>query len=103
MNTEKVSKTPVTTAGEKQPLKIEFLDEIMALGTPVGTWGGSKDILLRIRELKPVAANKDEAVEEVTGRAALLGPFGASTNILLTMRNAKPVAANVGGQGGGQN
>lgn len=97
MNTEKVSKAPVTTAGENQPLKIEFVEEIMALGTPVGTWGGSKDILLRIRELKPVAANK----EEIT--ATLLGPFGASTDVLLRMRNAKLVAANAGSQGGGQN
>jgi len=57
MNTEKVSKAPITAAGEDHPLKIEFVEEIMALGTPVGTWGGSRDILLRIRELKPVAAN----------------------------------------------
>jgi hypothetical protein len=101
MNTEKVSKAPVTAAGEDQPLKMEFIEEIMALGTPVGTWGGSKDILLRIRELKPVAANKIGAAEEIT--ATLLGPFGASTDVLLRMRNAKPVAANVGSQGGGQN
>ena len=33
------------------------VEEIMALGIPVGTWGGSKDILLRIRNWKPVAAN----------------------------------------------
>jgi hypothetical protein len=96
MNTEKVSKAPVTIAGEDQPLKIEFVDEIMALGTPVGTWGGSKDILLRIRELKPGAS-----VEEIT--ASLLGPFGASIDVLLRRRNAKRVAANVGSQGGGQN
>jgi hypothetical protein len=103
MNTEKVSKARVTMAGEDQPLKIEFVDEIMALGTPIGTWGGSKDILLRIRDLKPTQTNESEAVNEVTGSATLLGPFGASTDILLTMRNARPVAANVGGQGGGQN
>ena len=101
MNTEKVSKAPVTPGGEDQPLKIDFVEEIMALGTPVGTWGGSKDIFLRIRELKPVAANKIESVEEIT--ATLLGPFGASTDVLLRIRNAKPVTANVGSQGGGQN
>jgi hypothetical protein len=101
MNTEKVSKAPVTTAGKDQPLKIEFVEEIMALGTPVGTWGGSKDILLRIRELKPVTANKIGSAEEIT--ATLLGPFGASTEVLLRKRNAKLVAANVGSQGGGQN
>jgi hypothetical protein len=101
MNTEKVSQAPVTAAGKDQPLKMEFVEEIMALGTPVGTWGGSKDILLRIRELKPVAANKIGSVEEIS--ATLLGPFGASTDVLLRMRNAKPVPANVGSQGGGQN
>jgi len=103
MNTEKVSKAPVTAAGEDQPLKIEFVEEIMALGTPVGTWGGSKDIVLRIRELKPAAANKIGSVEEITAVATLLGPFGASKDVLLRMRNAKPVPANFGGQGGGQN
>jgi hypothetical protein len=96
MNTEKVSKAPVTAAGEDQPLKMEFIEEIMALGTPVGTWGGSKDILLRIRELKPGAASADEIT------ASLLGPFGSSIDVLLRRRNAKRVAANVGSQGGGQ-
>src|SRR5215469_10734382 len=103
MNSEKVSKAPITTAGEDQPLKIEFVEEIMALGTPVGTWDGSKDILLRIRELKPVAANKTGSTDEIMAEATLLGPFGASTDVLLRMHHAKPVAANVGGQGGGQN
>jgi hypothetical protein len=101
MNTEKVSKAPITAAGEDQPLKMEFIQEIMALGTPVGTWGGSKDILLRIRELKPVSANKIGSEEEIM--ATLLGPFGASTEVLLRMRHVKPVPANVGSQGGGQN
>jgi|HubBroStandDraft_4_1064222.scaffolds.fasta_scaffold193875_2 hypothetical protein len=57
MNSEKISKAPVTAGGEDQPLKIGSVDEITALGTPVGTWGGSKDILLRIRNGKAVAAN----------------------------------------------
>jgi hypothetical protein len=57
MNIEKNSKAPVTTSGEDQPLKIGSVEEIMALGTPVGTWGGSKDILVRIRDGKAVAAN----------------------------------------------
>jgi hypothetical protein len=57
MKSEKISKAPVTTAGEDQPVKIGSVEEIVALGTPVGTWGGSKDILLRIRNGKPVAAN----------------------------------------------
>jgi len=97
MNTEKVSKAPVTAAREDQLQKLEFVDEIMALGTPVGTWGGSKDIVLRIRELKPGAPSG----EEIT--ATLLGPFGSSTDVLLRKRNAKRVVANVGSQGGGQN
>jgi len=97
MNTEKVSKAPATAAGKDQPLKLEFVDEIMSLGTPVGTWGGSKDILLRIRELKPGAPG----VEEIT--ATLLGPFGSSTDVLLRRRNLKRVTANVGSQGEGQN
>jgi hypothetical protein len=101
MNTEKVSKAPITAAREDRPLKMEFIEEIMALGTPVGTWGGSKDILLRIRELEPVSANQIGSEEEIT--ATLLGPFGASTDVLLRKRNAKRVAANVGSQGGGQN
>ena len=57
MNIEKTSKTPMTTAGEDQPVKIGSVEKIMALGTPVGTWGGSKDILLRIRNGDRVAAN----------------------------------------------
>ena len=57
MNIEKTSKTPMTTAGEDRPVKIGSVEEIMALGTPVGTWGGSKDILLRIRNGDRVAAN----------------------------------------------
>jgi hypothetical protein len=57
MNIEKNSKALVTTSGEDQPLKIGSVEEIMALGTPVGTWGGSKDILVRIRDGKAVAAN----------------------------------------------
>jgi hypothetical protein len=52
MNSEKISKAPATSAGEDQPLKIGSVEEMVALGTPVGTWGGSKDILLRIRTRK---------------------------------------------------
>ena len=133
MNSEKFSKSPVTTAGEKQPVKVGSLEEMMALGTPVGTWGGSKDILLRVRNWKPVAADKTESVKETMARGTVLGIFGGSTDILLRSRNAKPVveemmalgtpvgawggskdillrirnwkpvAGNVGGQGGGQN
>jgi hypothetical protein len=57
MNNEKISKAPVTAGGVDQPLKIGSVEEIVSLGTPIGTWGGSKDVLLRIRNGKAVAAN----------------------------------------------
>lgn len=57
MNIDKTSKTPVTNAEEDQARKIGSVEEIMALGTPVGTWGGSEDILLRIRHGERIAAN----------------------------------------------
>jgi hypothetical protein len=57
MNSEKTSRAPITNAGEDQPQKIGSVEEIMALGTPVGTWAGSNDILLRIRNREPVTAN----------------------------------------------
>jgi hypothetical protein len=57
MNIEKTTKAPITTAGEHQPQKIGSVEEIMALGTPVGTWGGSEDILLRVRNGERIAAN----------------------------------------------
>ena len=57
MNIEKTSKAPIPTAGEHQPQKIGSVEEIMALGTPVGTWGGSEDVLLRIRNGERIAAN----------------------------------------------
>ena len=103
MKSEKVSKAPVTTAGEDKAVKIGSLQEIMALGTPVGTWGGSTDILLRIRNLKPVAADKIGSTEEPMARGTVLGIFGGSTEIAFRSGNWKPVAANAGTQGGGQN
>jgi hypothetical protein len=57
MNNEKISRAPITNAEEDQPQKIGSVDEIMALGIPVGAWGGSEDILLRIRNREPVTAN----------------------------------------------
>jgi hypothetical protein len=103
MKSEKISKAPVTTAGEDKPVIIGSLEEIMALGTPVGTWGGSTDILLRVRNLKPVAADKIGSTEETMARGTVLGIFGGSTEIVFRSGNWKPVAANVGDQGGGQN
>jgi hypothetical protein len=57
MNSEKISKAPITNAGKDQPQKIGSVAEIVTLGTAVGTWGGSEDILLRIRNREPVTAN----------------------------------------------
>jgi len=56
MNSEKISEPTVDT-GDDQLRKTISLDELMALGTPIGTFGGSPDILLRIRNGKPIAAN----------------------------------------------
>jgi hypothetical protein len=57
MSGEMRDKTAVSTSDNDRPAKTVTLDEILALGTPVGTFGGSTDILLRIRNGKPVAAN----------------------------------------------
>jgi hypothetical protein len=56
MNSEKISK-PTVNPGDDQVRKTIALDELMALGTPIGTFGGSTDILLRIRNGKPITAN----------------------------------------------
>jgi hypothetical protein len=56
MNNEKISE-PTINSGDEQRLKTISLDELMALGTPIGTFGGSTDILLRIRNGKPITAN----------------------------------------------
>ena len=56
MNSEKISEPTVNT-GDDQLRKAISLDELMTLGTPIGTFGGSKDILLRIRNGKPIVAN----------------------------------------------
>jgi len=56
MNSEKISEPTVNT-DDDQRRKTISLDELMALGTPIGTFGGSTDILLRIRNGKPTTAN----------------------------------------------
>ena len=56
MNSEKISEPTVNTSDD-QLWKTISLDELMALGTPMGTFGGSTDILLRIRNGRPIAAN----------------------------------------------
>jgi hypothetical protein len=56
MNSEKISEPTVNT-GDDHLQKTISLDELMALATPIGTFGGSTDILLRIRNGKPITAN----------------------------------------------
>jgi hypothetical protein len=91
MNSEKISRAPITNAGEDQPQKIGSVEEIMALGIPVGAWGGSEDTLLRIRNCRPIAANKTGCLEENMARGTVLGIFGGSTDIVFGIRNGKPV------------
>jgi hypothetical protein len=57
MNGEMNNKAPVSTSNNDRLVTTMTLDELLALSTPVGTFGGSRDILLRIRNGKPVAAN----------------------------------------------
>jgi hypothetical protein len=57
MNGEMNNKAPVSTSNNDRLVTTMTLDELLALSTPVGTFGGSRDILLRIRNGKPVASN----------------------------------------------
>jgi hypothetical protein len=57
MSGEMRDKIAVSSSGDDRSVKTMTLDEVLALGTAVGTFGGSTDILLRIRNGKPVAAN----------------------------------------------
>ena len=52
MNTEQMSKPSATT--EVSKLSIE---ELAAVGTPSGTFADTTDIVIRIRNGKPIAAN----------------------------------------------
>jgi hypothetical protein len=56
MNIEKSSKPPVSNSGD-QISKTVSIEEVTALGTPMGTFGGSADFVVRIRNGKPVASN----------------------------------------------
>jgi hypothetical protein len=51
------NKAPVPSGSDDRSVKTITPDELLAQGTPVGTFGGSTDILVRIRNGKPVAAN----------------------------------------------
>jgi hypothetical protein len=52
MNTEQMSKPSATT--EVSKLSVE---ELAAIGTPSGTFADTTDIVIRIRNGKPIAAN----------------------------------------------
>jgi hypothetical protein len=52
MNTEQMSKPSATT--EVSKLSVE---ELAAIGTPSGTFADTTDIVIRIRDGKPIAAN----------------------------------------------
>jgi hypothetical protein len=56
MNTEQISKPSPTTGGSKFSKTIS-LEELTALGTPIGTFAGTTDFVVRIRNGKPIAAN----------------------------------------------
>jgi hypothetical protein len=56
MNTEQISKPSATTDGTKLS-KMISLEELMAIGTPSGTFAGTTDIVIRLRNGKPIATN----------------------------------------------
>ena len=56
MTSEKINDSTISI-GDDQLRKTMSLDELITLGTPIGTFGGSSDILLRIRNGKAVTAN----------------------------------------------
>ena len=56
MNTEQISKPSATTDSSKFAKAIS-LEELAAIGTPSGTFADTTDIVIRIRNGKPIAAN----------------------------------------------
>ena len=56
MNTEQISKPSATTGGSKFSKTIP-LEELAAIGTTIGTFADTTDIVIRIRDGKPIAAN----------------------------------------------
>jgi hypothetical protein len=56
MNTEQISKPSATTDGSRFSKTIS-LEELATIGTPIGTFGDKTDIVVRIRNGKPIAAN----------------------------------------------
>ena len=56
MNTEQISKPSPTTGGTEFSQTIS-LEELAATGIPIGTFADKTDIVVRIRNGKPIAAN----------------------------------------------
>jgi hypothetical protein len=56
MNTEPISKPPTTTDDSKFS-KTMSLEALAATGIPIGTFAGTTDMVVRIRNGKPIAAN----------------------------------------------
>lgn len=56
MNTEQISKPSTTSEGSKLS-KLISMEELAAIGMPSGTFADTTDIVIRIRNGKPIAAN----------------------------------------------
>jgi hypothetical protein len=56
MNSEQISK-PSDTTGDTEISKTISLEELAAMGRPIGTFADKTDIVVRIRNGKPIAAN----------------------------------------------
>jgi hypothetical protein len=56
MNTEQISKPSTTSEGSKLS-KLISMEELAAIGTPSGTFADTTDIVIRIRNGRPIAAN----------------------------------------------
>jgi hypothetical protein len=52
MNTEQISTSATTDVA-----KMISLDELMTIGTPSGTFASTTDIVIRLRNGKPIATN----------------------------------------------
>lgn len=56
MNAEQISKPSAITDGNTFSMTIS-LEELATIGTPIGTFGDKTDIVVRIRNEKPIAAD----------------------------------------------
>jgi hypothetical protein len=56
MNTEQISNPSTTSEGSKLS-KLISMEEFAAIGMPSGTFADTTDIVIRIRNGRPIAAN----------------------------------------------